>query len=112
MPNYSISRRRGGSRFAGALPPPGAPDWSLTVVSTTQIDVDWSGLAPAPADRLVYQLRVHATGDFGTLTRTLVDPAPQGGLVPTTSYDFRIGWSDATTTLSEWSDTKTATTLT
>ena len=102
---------RGGTKFAGALAPMGSPDWSLTVVSASEIDLNWPTSVPQPADRLWYQFRLTLEGSWPPAASATANPYPFTGLESGHEHWFRVAWGDAAAVLSEWSDVKSATTL-
>lgn len=112
MGKYSQYKRRGGAVCGLAIAPPGSADWTATVVSDVRVDLYGPTPIPLPADRYAWRMKLHSASTWGSPWISTSFPYIKSGLSATTTYDFSCAYSDAGSVLSEWSDTKTVTTLT
>lgn len=110
MPNWSIYRRRGGRRFAGTAAPPGAADWSLSVISNSEIDILFPVQIPSPANQIFWRRRPSTSAAWTHNGVGSTSPIQMTGLTPNASYDVQIFWALGGGTLSEGSDIKSAST--
>jgi hypothetical protein len=111
MGNFGKYRHRGSARFAGLLVPPGQPDWSLEVVSSTELRLHWSGALPPNMLRIWVDKSSTGPPTWDGPLPFNANPILFAGLDPNHQYWFRVYWGSATDPQTEWSDTKTATTI-
>jgi hypothetical protein len=103
MAKWSTYRKRSGSRFAGTVPPPGTPDFSVTPGIPEHFTL--ARLAAQPAGLTHWATRFR---------NVLSEPWSGTLLVAGGSYDlnwgasgdtvlFQFGWSDGVGLVTEWS---------
>lgn len=104
--------RRGGSRWAGYLPPLGPAQWSYGIIGTVLVTVNWPLNPPPPATHLHIVLRLASSGAIVKDVYTTDHPYLLTGLTAGTAYVGVVALATAGANVSEWSDRKPVTTAT
>lgn len=111
MSRWSQQRRRGGPHSIGQLGGLAAAAWSLTVISTTAIDVVFTDSVPASAQGLLARYRTTTPVGAWSAAAGATSPVHLTGLTTATEYEVQVAWAYGGFPVSGWSASKLATTL-